>query len=153
PLDLESVLLQDSYEIFRRLEFLIAQFGIAKNLVDHLLRRLPHALDVAHGVGLEAVQPNIRWRHSGPDPGLTFLQSVGVRSYIRRSGQAHKERSRAKACKKANPSCVRHRSSPSISSSPMSTTTLWMSTRNHSRNVFKSLETGHVDSSSLHAAS
>src|SRR5438093_12839055 len=44
-------------------------------------------------------------------------------------------------------------SSPSISSSPTSTTTLWTSTRNHWRNVFKSRVGGHVDSSSVHAAS
>src|SRR5207302_9342994 len=44
-------------------------------------------------------------------------------------------------------------SSPSMSSSPTSTTTLWMSMRNHSRNVFRSRAAGHVASSAVHAAS
>src|SRR5438874_9925653 len=46
-----------------------------------------------------------------------------------------------------------HSSSPSMSSSPTSTTTLCMSTRNHSLNVFRSRVAGHADSSSVHAES
>src|SRR5207302_10458545 len=46
-----------------------------------------------------------------------------------------------------------HSSSPSMSSSGTSTTTLWMSIRNQSRNVARSRVDGHADSSSVHAAS
>src|SRR5215467_6664844 len=46
-----------------------------------------------------------------------------------------------------------YNSSPSMSSSPASTTTLWMSTVNHSRNVFRSRGAGHADSSSVHVES
>src|SRR6185436_21182581 len=47
----------------------------------------------------------------------------------------------------------RHSSSPSMSSSPASTTTLWISTRNHSRNFFRSRSPGQRDSSSVHDSS
>src|SRR5258708_4190853 len=46
-----------------------------------------------------------------------------------------------------------HSSSPSMSSSATSTTTLWMSIVNHSRNDFRSRVGGHVVSSSVHAPS
>src|SRR5258706_8561766 len=46
-----------------------------------------------------------------------------------------------------------HSSSPSISSSATSTTTLWMSMLNHSRKDFRSRIGGHVVSSSVHAPS
>src|SRR5262245_10031198 len=46
-----------------------------------------------------------------------------------------------------------HSSSPSMSSSATSTTTLWISTLNHSRNDARPRSFGHVASSSVHAPS
>ena len=46
-----------------------------------------------------------------------------------------------------------HSSSPSMSSSATSTTTLWISMLNHSRNDARSRPCGHVVSSSVHAPS
>src|SRR6185295_6165520 len=43
-----------------------------------------------------------------------------------------------------------HNSSPSMSSSATSTTTLWISMRNQSRNILRSRAAGHVASSSVH---
>ena len=51
-LDLEAFLLQDSGEIFRRLEFLESELAETEDAVHHHLRLLFHAVDLAGQIGL-----------------------------------------------------------------------------------------------------
>ena len=55
-LHLESVLLEDSREVFHGLEFLKARLAERENHVDHFLDLLRHAVDFRRGVGLELVE-------------------------------------------------------------------------------------------------
>src|SRR5262245_3401642 len=122
--DLESVSFENPHQIFRRLELLIAQLGVTEDLIDHLLGGLPHALDVANHVGFETVEPRICRRLSGTTPRLTFLKRANTQSRTRPGNEAGGQYQRTRNNQKPDLPCVRHSSSPSISSSPTSTTTL-----------------------------
>jgi hypothetical protein len=104
--NLEAVFFQDVGEVLRGFEFLVAKLGVAEDLVDHLLSELAHGIDVDGHRSLHGVQFRIRRRRALPG--------------------AHSSDERGDERSNDNRSYVRggHSSSPSMSSSTMSTTTL-----------------------------
>jgi hypothetical protein len=59
----EAVLLEDAAQVFRCLELLVAKLPEAKNLIDHLLRHRPHAIDICDNIPFGAV--NLFRGHDG----------------------------------------------------------------------------------------